>query len=107
MFYAPKYLWKATENDRLHQLITKLKQNELTFETSKTPNASKLVKSFADTLDISDEYIFCFFWCEVFYFEDLIGQIWFTNFVLQGNFLTLGVEWLQYNHQKLGKCHSS
>ena len=91
MFYAPKYAWKAKENDRLHQLITKLKENELTFGTSETPNASKLVQSFADTLDISNEYFYCFFWCEVFYFFHLIVQIWFTNFVLQGSFLWLGV----------------
>jgi len=54
-----------------------------------------------DSLLISKDYFYFFFFCEFLYFINLIAQIYFTNIFLSGQFTKLGLEWLTYNHEQL------
>lgn len=99
MFYVPKYMWKAKESRRLRNLITELRAKHI--EEWSEFDRKRLVQDVSDTLLISGDYFFFFFFCETFYFIHLIVQIWFINVFLQGQFLRLGVEWLVYNHEQL------
>jgi len=99
MFYVPKYLWKAKEAKRLRQLIVDLKGKHIT-EISDY-DRRRLVQDVIDSLLISKDYFYFFFFCEFLYFINLIAQVWFTNIFLSGQFTKLGLEWLTYNHEQL------
>jgi hypothetical protein len=97
LFAVPKHIWKVKESKRLRKLITELKQRHILEMTEY--DSKRLIQDVADSLLISNDYFFFFFFCEIVYFIHLLVQIWFTNMFLGGSFLSLGKEWLQYNHQ--------
>lgn len=99
MFYVPKYLWKAKEGKRLSKLIMELRSKHIT-ETSDY-DRRRLVQDVIDSLLISKDYFYFFFFCEFLYFINLIAQIWFTNIFLSNQFTKLGIDWLAYNHEQL------
>ena len=99
MFYVPKYLWKAKEAKRLSKLIVELKSKHIT-EASEY-DRRRLVQDVIDSLLISKDYFYFFFFCEFLYFINLIAQIWFTNVFLSGQFTRLGIDWISYNHEQL------
>ena len=76
MFYIPKYLWKAKEAKRLRQLINELRNKHIT-EISEY-DRRRIVQDVVDSLLISKDYFYFFFFCEFLYFINLIAQIWFT-----------------------------
>lgn len=76
MFYIPKYLWKAKEGKRLRQLINELRNKHIT-EISEY-DRRRIVQDVVDSLLISKDYFYFFFFCEFLYFINLIAQIWFT-----------------------------
>lgn len=96
LFYVPKYLWKVKEANRLQTMITNLKAKHI--REWNENDTRKLTQDVVDSLLISNDYFFFYFFCEFVYYVHLVAQSWFVNILLSGQFLRLGIDWLSYNH---------
>ena len=88
LFYVPKYLWKVKEGNRLQTMITNLKQKNI--REWNDNDTRRLTQDVIDSLLISNDYFFFYFFCEFIYFIHLAAQMWFVNILLSGQFLRLG-----------------
>jgi len=96
LFYVPKYLWKVKEANRLQMMITTVKSKHI--REWNENDKRKITQDVVDSLLISNDYFFFYFFCEFIYYIHLVAQMWFVNLMLSGQFLRLGIEWLNYNH---------
>jgi len=93
LFYIPRYLWKVWEGGKLNMLVSglnvpivdgKLKKDRLTV----------LLDYFQRSRSTSKHtwYAGRFFFCEFLNLVNVIGQIFFVDFFLGGEFMTYGSE---------------
>jgi len=89
LFYIPRYLWKIWEGGKLKMLVQELNL-PIVEEDTKFDRIQILTDYFTDTRHDHNSYTFRFFFCELLNFVNVVGQIYFMDFFLGGEFTTYG-----------------
>lgn len=97
-FYLPRYIWKCFEDGRLKVLCEDLKNPMLANDIKKTRKIS-LMHYFNEHLNQQNFYAYRFFLCEFLNFANAVGQVYFTNYFLDGEFMSYGIEVMREHHQ--------
>lgn len=95
LFYVPRYLWKTWEGGRIKMLVLDLNCPVVT-EECKSDRKKLLVDYFATNLHTQNFYAIRFFICEFLNFINVIVQIYFVDFFLDGEFSTYGSDVLRF-----------
>nr|NVI75202.1 innexin 2 [Cucujiformia] len=95
LFYVPRYLWKTWEGGRIKMLVLDL-NCPIVNEECKQDRKRLLVDYFTANLHMQNFYAFRFFICEVLNFINVIGQIFFMDYFLDGEFSTYGSDVLSF-----------
>ena len=69
-------------------------------ENTKLDRIQILIDYFTDTRHNNNSYTFRFFLCELLNFINVVGQIYFMDFFLGGEFTTYGTEVLAMSEQQ-------
>merc|ERR1712215_19212 len=89
LFYIPRYLWKVWEAGKVSMLVQGLNVPIVDAE-AKEDRKKIIVNYFTDNRNNHDFYAFRFFFCELLNFINVVGQIYFMDFFLGGEFTTYG-----------------
>ncbi|XP_029176754.1 innexin inx7-like [Nylanderia fulva] len=104
-FYVPHYMWRKMEGNRLSALVsglhmaslslseTEIKVNDNFKVPSRNERDEKIQQiriGFINRLHLNRPWAYYLTLCEILNFANVIGQIYFTDFFLQGAFLGLG-----------------
>ncbi|KAL0276066.1 UNVERIFIED_CONTAM: hypothetical protein PYX00_003728 [Menopon gallinae] len=92
LFYIPRYLWKTWEGGRIKMLVCDL-------------NCPTLVEYFRANLNLQNFYAIRFFACEFLNFVNVVGQIFFMDLFLDGEFSTYGREVLSFTQLEPEQRH--
>nr|NVI75112.1 innexin 2 [Cucujiformia] len=95
LFYVPRYLWKTWEGGRIRMLVVDLNTPIVTDKCKKV-RKQLLVDYFHTNLRHQNFYAFRFFICEILNCVNVIGQIFFMDYFLNGEFSTYGSEVLSF-----------
>ncbi|KAI4501260.1 hypothetical protein M0802_003633 [Mischocyttarus mexicanus] len=95
LFYVPRYLWKNWEAGRIKMLMLDLNCH-LTNEEAKCERRKLLVEYLTLNLHSQNFYAYRFFFCEILNFINVVGQIYFMDFFLDGEFSTYGSEVVRF-----------
>ncbi|KAJ8878185.1 hypothetical protein PR048_022653 [Dryococelus australis] len=99
LFYIPRYLWKTWEGGRIKMLVLDLNCPMVT-EDCKADRKKLLVEYFATNLHMQNFYAIRFFICEVLNFVNVVGQIFFMDFFLDGEFSTYGSDVVRFTEME-------
>ncbi|XP_063235922.1 innexin inx2 [Bacillus rossius redtenbacheri] len=99
LFYIPRYLWKTWEGGRIKMLVLDLNCPMVT-EDCKTDRKNLLVEYFASNLHTQNFYAIRFFICEALNFVNVVGQIFFMDFFLDGEFSTYGSDVVKFTEME-------
>jgi len=91
LFYIPRYLWKTWEGGRIKMLVQDMNVPIMSAET-KSDRIKILVDYFSTNRNNHRFYAFKFFFCEILNFFNVLGQIYFMDFFLGGEFTTYGTD---------------
>jgi len=91
LFYLPRYIWKSSENGKVKMLIGDLK-DPLLDDGAKESQINEIVKYFRLHRGTHSLYAMRFFAMEIVNFVNVIGQIYFIDFFLDGEFLKYGTD---------------
>ncbi|XP_046399473.1 innexin inx2 [Ischnura elegans] len=91
LFYVPRYLWKTWEGGRIKMLVLDL-NCPVVSEECKKDRKELLVEYFSANLHAQNFYAIRFFICEALNFINVVGQIYFMDLFLGGEFTTYGAE---------------
>ncbi|KAG8237843.1 hypothetical protein J437_LFUL002452 [Ladona fulva] len=91
LFYIPRYLWKTWEGGRIKMLVLDL-NCPVVSEECKKDRKELLVEYFSANLHAQNFYAIRFFICEFLNFINVVGQIYFMDLFLGGEFTTYGAE---------------
>lgn len=95
LFYVPRYLWKSWEGGRIKMLVLDL-NCPVVSDTCKRDRSKLLVEYFHTNLHTQNFYAYRFFFCEVLNFINVIGQIYFMDFFLDGEFSSYGADVVKF-----------
>ena len=96
MFYAPHWIWKQLEHDRLKNIMSGLDGMSIE-ETSRREKIDKLCKYIVNSKGNHNIWVLNFIVCEFLCFINVVGNIWFTDYFLGHEFSTLGSKVLSYS----------
>lgn len=99
LFYIPRYLWKTWEGGRIKMLVLDL-NCPVVSEDCKSDRRKLLVDYFISNLHSQNFYAYRFFLCELLNLVNVIGQIFFIDFFLDGEFTTYGSEVLRFTEME-------
>ncbi|CAD7087336.1 unnamed protein product [Hermetia illucens] len=99
LFYVPRYLWKSWEGGRIKMLVLDL-NCPIMNEGCKNDRKKILVDYFTENINRHDFYAYRFFICEVLNFINVVGQIYFMDFFLDGEFSTYGSDVLKFTEME-------
>lgn len=99
LFYVPRYLWKCWEGGKLKMLVLDL-NCPVVAEDSKSDRRKLLVDYFVSNLHSQNFYAYRFFLCEILNVINVIGQIFFMDFFLDGEFTTYGSEVVKFTEME-------
>ena len=91
LFYFPRFLWQTCEANKMEMLTLDL-NNPVIKEESKNECKKLLVDYFTSNMHTHTKYAITFFLCEILNFVNIMGQIFFMNFFLGGQFTTYGLD---------------
>lgn len=95
-FYIPRYLWKSSEGGKIKMLVGDLHSNPMLGADAKSDQISTIVKYFRLHRGTHSTYAMRFFLCEILNFVNVIGQIFFIDTFLDGEFSTYGLRVFDY-----------
>ncbi|CAG0923005.1 unnamed protein product [Notodromas monacha] len=99
LFYVPRYLWKTWEGGKIKMLVMDL-NSPIVEEGTKESRKKLLIEYFNNNLHSQNFYALRFFLCEVLNFVNVIGQIYFMDTFLGGEFTTYGSDVLRFQEQE-------
>lgn len=99
LFYVPRYLWKSWEGGRIRMLVLDLNCPVVT-DSCKNERRKLLVDYFGTNLHTQNFYAYRFFLCEVLNFVNCVGQIYFMDFFLDGEFTTYGSDVVRFTEME-------
>ncbi|KAK9498875.1 hypothetical protein O3M35_003430 [Rhynocoris fuscipes] len=95
LFYIPRYLWKTWEGGRIKMLVLDLNCPVVSDEC-KEDRKRLLVDYFTSNLHTQNFYAIRFILCEVLNFINVLAQIYFMDFFLDGEFTTYGSDVVRF-----------
>ncbi|KAH8028183.1 hypothetical protein HPB51_014138 [Rhipicephalus microplus] len=95
-FYIPRWLWKAWEGGRLKTLVQSLEYHVVLEPDAKRQRTGLLVRYLLSNLGSQDLYASKYFACEALALFNVVGQLFFIDAFLDGEFLTYGLEVLSF-----------
>ncbi|XP_026821363.1 innexin inx2-like [Rhopalosiphum maidis] len=95
-FYAPRYLWKLWEAGRMRSLIMDLNCS-IVFDPE---HKELLINYFVKNLHLQNFYAIRFFLCEFLNLCNILLQMYFINYFLEGEFKMYGYNILTMNETK-------
>lgn len=98
-FYLPRYMWKTWEGGRIKMLVLDL-NCPIISEECKTDRKKLLIDYFASNLHTQNFYAIRFFLCEFLNFVNVIAQIFFMDYFLEGEFSTYGSDVLRFTEME-------
>lgn len=98
-FYLPRYLWKTWEGGRIKMLVLDL-NCPIISEDCKNDRKKLLIDYFATNLHTQNFYAIRFFLCEFLNFVNVIAQIFFMDYFLEGEFSTYGSDVLRFSEME-------
>lgn len=99
LFYIPRYLWKSWEGGRIKMLVLDLNCPVIS-EDCKSDRRKLLVDYFFSNLHSQNFYAYRFFLCELLNFINVVGQIYFMDFFLDGEFTTYGSDVVKFTEME-------
>ncbi|KFM76202.1 Innexin inx2, partial [Stegodyphus mimosarum] len=99
MFTVPHFIWRTLESGRMKALIQKL-SNPVLPDEEKTLCYTGLATYFRARRDEHQYYAMKFFLCEILNFINVVGQIYFINKFLGGEFLKYGADVVKYVNEE-------
>lgn len=97
LFYVPRYLWKSWEGGRIKMLVLDLNCPVIN-EECKQERKKLLIDYFTTNLHTQNFYAIRFFICEVLNFINVVLQIYFMDYFLDGEFSTYGSDVLSFTN---------
>lgn len=94
LFYIPRYLWKTWEGGKVKMLVQDMNVPIVDADTKKD-RIKLLVDYFTINRNNHEWYALRFFLCELLNLVNIIGQIYFMDFFLGGEFTTYGTDVLK------------
>lgn len=94
-FYLPRYLWKTWEAGRLKMLALDL-TCPIISDDNKKDRIRLLLDYFQTNLHCQNFYAIRFMICEVLNFVNVVAQIYFVDYFLEGEFSTYGSDVLKF-----------
>lgn len=119
LFYAPRWLWKAWEGGRVKVLVQNLQFNIADNESTREKRIL-LVDFILGHFKQRDFYVWKYFGCEFLALVNVVGQLFFMDCFLDGEFMTYGLEVIRFVSQvdnedrldpmtrvfpRMAKCH--
>lgn len=98
-FYLPRYMWKTWEGGRIKMLVLDL-NCPIISEECKSDRKKLLIDYFATNLHTQNFYAIRFFLCEFLNFVNVIAQIFFMDYFLEGEFSTYGSDVLRFTEME-------
>lgn len=98
-FYLPRYMWKTWEGGRIKMLVLDLNCPIISDEC-KNDRKKLLIDYFATNLHTQNFYAIRFFLCEFLNFVNVIAQIFFMDYFLDGEFSTYGSDVLRFTEME-------
>ncbi|XP_050533271.1 innexin inx2 [Daktulosphaira vitifoliae] len=98
-FYLPRYMWKTWEGGRIKMLVLDL-NCPIISEDCKNDRKKLLLDYFATNLHTQNFYAIRFFLCEFLNFVNVIAQIFFMDYFLEGEFSTYGSDVLRFTEME-------
>lgn len=98
-FYLPRYMWKTWEGGRIKMLVLDL-NCPIISEECKADRKKLLIDYFATNLHTQNFYAIRFFLCEFLNFVNVIAQIFFMDYFLDGEFSTYGSDVLRFTEME-------
>ncbi|CAG0919834.1 unnamed protein product [Notodromas monacha] len=95
LFYVPRYLWKNWEGGKIKMLVMDL-NTPIVEEETKNSRKKLLIDYFTCNLNTQNFYALRFFLCELLNFANVIGQIYFMDTFLGGEFTSYGWDVLRF-----------
>lgn len=94
-FYVPRHLWKCFEGGRIKMLVEDVNFHCISDEVKKK-RMEILVNYFMENRHLQNFYAYRFFACEILNFVNVIAQIYFVDFFLDGEFSTYGIDVINF-----------
>lgn len=98
-FYLPRYLWKTWEAGRLKMLTLDL-SCPIISEENKNERIKLLLEYFHTNLHCQNFYAIRFIICEVLNFVNVIAQIYFVDYFLDGEFSSYGTDVISFTEME-------
>lgn len=95
LFYIPFYLWKMWEGGRIKMLSTDLNIPILNADYRRERKLAVITYLY-ENLHHHNVYLFRFIFCELLNLMNIIAQILFIDYFLDGEFRTYGIEVLKF-----------
>lgn len=95
LFYIPYYLWKTWENGRIKMLSNNLNLPVLDTEYRRERKTA-VINYLYENLHHHNVYLFRFIFCELLNLMNIIAQILFIDYFLDGEFKTYGLQVLKF-----------
>lgn len=91
LFYIPRYMWKTWEGGKIKMLVQEMNVPIMDSDAKKD-RINLLVDYFTINRNNHEFYALKFFFCEIMNLINIIGQIYFMDFFLGGEFTQYGTE---------------
>ena len=94
LFYVPRYLWKKLEGGKIEKLFQKDDKDKDKNKDEDKINTSDLAKKFHRSFHSHGLYAAKLFFCEILNLVNVIGQLFWLDFILGGKFLRHGPQYV-------------
>lgn len=96
-FYVPRFLWKSWEGGRVRTLSLDLNARAICGgDGDRDKHVEALIGYFSKNLHTQNFYLARYVFCECLNFANVIGQIVFLDYFLEGEFRTYGIDVLRF-----------
>lgn len=96
LFYIPRYLWKIWEAGKIRMLVQELNTPIIIGNNNSQKGIDDkrkvIVEYFYNNLQMQDFYVYRFIVCEVLNLFNVIAQLYFMDYFLEGEFSKYGLE---------------
>lgn len=93
-FYIPRWLWKGWESGKMKYLVSDY--NEFISDENCKNKKSLIVNYIVNNRDHNETYARNYLLCLLLAFSNVLGQMFFINSLLNGEFLTYGFDIIEF-----------